>query len=135
LARSWVRPHLTRRRYPQRQDCWHVYYSDVQIGTIARRTGRPVDDEQFGWHSGFYPGIKPGQNRSSTAIDFDHARADFEAAWQRVLPTLTGANFQEWRDQRDWIAKKYAMWERGEMFPSQRPNSMMGCPCGARFDS
>jgi hypothetical protein len=59
----------------------------------------------------------------------------FEAAWQRVLPTLTGANFQEWRDQRDWIAKKYAMQERGEMFRSQRPNSMMGCPCGARFDS
>jgi hypothetical protein len=74
LARSWVSPHLTRRRYPERQDCWHVYYGDVQIGTIARRTGRPVDDEQFGWHSGFYPGMKPGQNRSSTAIDFDHAR-------------------------------------------------------------
>jgi hypothetical protein len=47
--------------------------------------------------------MKPGQNRRGTAIDFDHARADFETAWQRVLPTLTDANFQEWREQRDWI--------------------------------
>jgi hypothetical protein len=33
----------SRRRYPERQDCWHVYYGDVQVGTIARRAGCPVD--------------------------------------------------------------------------------------------
>ena len=27
------------------------------------------------------------------------------------------------------------MWKRGELLPSQKPNSMMGCPCGERFDS
>ena len=32
-------PELTRRHYPERQDCWHVYYGDVQVGTIAIRTG------------------------------------------------------------------------------------------------
>jgi hypothetical protein len=47
----------------------------------------------------------------------------------------TEADFQEWRDQRDWTARKYAMWERGEKMPSQIPTSMMGCPCGERFDS
>jgi hypothetical protein len=29
----------TRRRCPERQDCWHVCYRDVQVGTIAVRTG------------------------------------------------------------------------------------------------
>ena len=32
-------PTLTRRRYPERPDCWHVYYGDVHAGTIARRVG------------------------------------------------------------------------------------------------
>jgi hypothetical protein len=32
-------------------------------------------------------------------------------------------------------ARKYAMWERGELLPSQEPNSMMRCSCGERFDS
>ena len=35
-AESWAMPALTRRRYPERQDCRHVYYGDVQVGTIAR---------------------------------------------------------------------------------------------------
>ena len=34
-------PELTRRRYRERQDCWHVYYGDVHVGTIARRVGIP----------------------------------------------------------------------------------------------
>jgi hypothetical protein len=28
-------PALTRRRYPERQDCWRVYYGDVHVGAIA----------------------------------------------------------------------------------------------------
>jgi len=28
---------LTRRRYSERPDCWHVCYGDLQVGTIARR--------------------------------------------------------------------------------------------------
>jgi len=126
---------LTRRRYPERVDCWQIYYGDVCVGTVARRTGCPVDVDPWEWGCGFYPGTEPGQGESGTAVDFDQARAGFEAAWQRMLPTLTEANFQEWRDQRDWTAKKYAMWARGELMPSQRPNSMMTCPCGQRFDS
>ena len=34
-------PELTRRRYRERQDCWHVYHGDVHVGTIARRVGIP----------------------------------------------------------------------------------------------
>jgi hypothetical protein len=40
-----------------------------------------------------------------------------------------------WRDARDWTARKYAMWARGEKLPSQKPSSLMTCPCGVRFDS
>jgi hypothetical protein len=31
---------LTRRRYPERHDCWHFYFGDVHVGTIARRAWR-----------------------------------------------------------------------------------------------
>jgi hypothetical protein len=97
-------PTLTRRRYPERSDCWHVYFGDVHVGTIARRTGCPVDVDQWEWRCGFYPGIEPDGHQSDTAVDFDHARADFEATWRAILPTLTGADFQKWRYQRDATA-------------------------------
>jgi hypothetical protein len=31
-------PELTRRRYPERPDCWHVYYGDVHVGTTQRHS-------------------------------------------------------------------------------------------------
>jgi hypothetical protein len=34
------------------------------------------------------------------------ARADFEAAWQVFLANRTEADFEAWRDQRDWTARK-----------------------------
>jgi hypothetical protein len=49
-------PALTRRRYPERQDCWHVYFGDVHVGTIARRFGQPFDQEAWQWLCGFDPG-------------------------------------------------------------------------------
>jgi hypothetical protein len=39
-------PALTRRRSPDaREECWHVYYGDVQAGTIAIRAGIPYDED------------------------------------------------------------------------------------------
>jgi hypothetical protein len=32
-------PDLSRRRYTERPDCWHVYFGDVHVGTIACRVG------------------------------------------------------------------------------------------------
>ncbi len=49
--------------------------------------------------------------------------------------TMTEVAFQASRDQRDWIARKQAMWDRSEKLPSQQPPSLMRCPCGATFDS
>jgi hypothetical protein len=129
-------PDLTRRRDPEaHQKTWHVYYGEVHVGVIGERAGVPVDVDQWGWSCGFYPGTKPGESLGGTAATFDQARADFEAAWHQFLPKRTETDFQAWRDQRDWTARKYAMWERGEKFPSQVPNTMMRCPCGERFDS
>jgi hypothetical protein len=48
------------------------------------------------------------------------ARADFEVEWQRFSVRRTPADHQAWRDQRDWTARKYAMWERVERLPSQQ---------------
>jgi hypothetical protein len=96
---------------------------------------RSVDVDQWGWILGFYPGTEVGEYRDGTAETFDLARADFDAAWKALLPTLTEAHFLRRRDARDWTAKKYAMWERGELLPSQKLNSWMGCPRGERSDS
>jgi hypothetical protein len=126
---------LTRRRYPEGHDCWHVYYADVQVGTIARRAGVPVDVDQWGWICGFYPGSEPGEYLSGTGVAFDEARADFEAAWRVFSVRRTEADYQAWRDNRDWHVRKRAMWAAGEPLPSQKPNSMMRCPCGETFDS
>jgi hypothetical protein len=112
-------PALTRRRYPERQDCWHVYFCDVRVGTIARRTGCPVDVDQWSWQCGFYPGSDRGEYLGGTAASFDQARADFEKAWRAFSAKRTPADYQAWRDARDWTEQKYAMWELGERMPSQ----------------
>lgn len=46
---------LTRRRDPDRQEAWLIYYGDVHVGTIAVRTGIPHDQPAWGWRCGFYP--------------------------------------------------------------------------------
>ena len=113
-------PMLTRRRYPERTDCWHIYFGDVHVGTIARRVGQPHDQDPRQWLCGFYPGSNPGEQTGGTAPTFDQARADFEVAWREFSVKRTEADYQAWRDQRDWTARKYAMWARGERFPSQQ---------------
>jgi hypothetical protein len=127
-------PALTRRRYPERQDCWHVFYGDVQIGTIARRVGCPVDVDQWQWICGFCPGMDPGQYQDGTVPTFEDARADSEAAWRR-LPTRTEADFQAWRDQRDWSVWKYAMRDRGLRLPTEFADGRGRCFCGAVIDT
>ena len=42
-------PALTRRRYTEyRDECWHIYYGDVHVGTIAILTGIPHDEDPWG---------------------------------------------------------------------------------------
>jgi hypothetical protein len=129
-------PELTRRRSNDaREECWHIYCGDVRVGTIAILPGAPHDGERWGWNCGFYPGAEPGEHTGGSAMTFEAARSDFDAAWHRFASRRTEADFQAWRDHRDAMARKYEMRERGERFASEIPNSMMRCPCGEMFDS
>jgi hypothetical protein len=95
----------------------------------------PVNVPQWRWDCGFYPPSHGGRTSSSYASSFGQARSDFEAAWQDYLSRCTEADFVEYQREPDWTALKYAMWERGERMPSQTPNPIMPCPCGATFNS
>ena len=129
-------PQLTRRRSPDApEECWHVFYGDVRVGVIALRTDMPPGEDPWGWSCGFYPGAHPRECTDGTAATFDEARAEFEDAWRVFLSRRTEADLQAWRDQRDWTTRKYAMWQAGERLSSQKPSSLMKCPCGQVFDS
>jgi hypothetical protein len=125
---------LTRRRDPHLPDCWRIHYGDVQVGTVAKAIGTNAA-ESWRWSCGFYPGSNPGEHRNGTASSLEEARLAFEAAWDEYLLKRTEADFQAWRDQRDWTERKYAMWERGDRLPAQSPSSLMRCVCGETFDS
>jgi hypothetical protein len=137
-SRKADRPPAGCRATDTREECWHVFYDDVRVGSIAIRTGNPHDPWE--WHCGFYPGSNPGEQQNGTAATFDEARADFERAWQAFLSKRTEADFQAWRDQRDWTARKYALWDAGKRLepPSYGPGKpcsrFMKCPCGEVFD-
>ena len=89
----------------------------MHVGTIARAVGTPNAETQWNWSCGFYPGSKPGEQRGGAATTFDQARADFESAWLVFSSRRTEADYQAWRDHRDWTARKYAMLDRGEKVP------------------
>ena len=126
-------PTLTRRRYHERPDCWHIYFGDVNIGTIAR-VGLPHDRAPWEWICGFYPGSEPGEYRNGMAETFDRARAAFEQAWQVFLSKRTEADFQAWRDHRDRTAWKHAMRDAGCKLPTQVSSGQSRCFCGALID-
>jgi hypothetical protein len=49
-----TRTPLTRRRDPNRADCWLIYTGDLHVGTIARRAGQPHDQDPWQWLCGFF---------------------------------------------------------------------------------
>ena len=106
---------LTRRRdHDRREECWQIYYGDIHAGAITERVGNPHNTERWEWRCGFYPGSNPGEHQSGTAASFDEARADLKRAWKIFLSKRTEADFRKWRDQRDWTARKYALWDAGK---------------------
>jgi hypothetical protein len=73
------------------------------------RTGNPWNTPSWEWRCGFYPGSDPGECRAGVAPTFDQARADFEAAWRVFSARRTEADYQVWRDQREWTERKCAI--------------------------
>jgi hypothetical protein len=129
-------PALTRRREPDRhQECWHVFYGDVHVGSITERAGVPKDVDPWGWSCGFYPAMNRGLRADGIAATFDKARAAFAVAWDAYLSSCTEDDFVEYRRQRTWTTWKYAMQERGCRLPTQMPELRSRCFCGAAIDS
>jgi hypothetical protein len=125
---------LTRRsdKDPQRGG-WFIYFGDVQVGHIGMRVGVPVGENQWGWHSGFYPGCDPGQATDGTGATFEEARAEFEQAWNRLLPTRTEAHFELRRQHRDLTAWKYRMHDEHLKLPTETKTDRARCFCGAEI--
>jgi hypothetical protein len=57
-------------------------------------------------------GVKARRADMGQRASFDLARDGFEKAWRVFSSRRTEAAYQAWRDQRDWTARKYAMWDR-----------------------
>jgi hypothetical protein len=86
-------PTLVRRRAKDtHQECWHIFYGDVHVGAIIERAGVPHDVDQWGWTCGFYPVTHRREHAHGTAVSFEQARADFEAAWAEYLPRCAPAD-------------------------------------------
>lgn len=125
-------PLLTRRRSKDdpHRETWLIYFGDVRIGAIGLRAGVPNSAPQWGWSCGFYPGIDPGEHRSGIAETFDQARADFQAAWGKLVGTRMEADFEAWRRERDWTTWKDQMHDLALPLPTQRPEGIARCFCG-----
>ena len=92
---------------------------DIHAGSIAKAAGTPNAAVAWKWSCGFFPGSKPGEIKSGTADTFEEARAAFEKAWHIFASTRTPSDFQQWRDQRDWTANKYAALDAGKPVPKR----------------
>ncbi|MFB6418989.1 hypothetical protein [Bradyrhizobium tunisiense] len=112
------------RRPDGSHDGWHVYFGDVRIGQIGRRSGVPNHTDQWGWIIGFHPGTST--RLAGSAPSFEAAREQFETAWSRPAPTLTADNSEAWRRNRDFRAWKHRMWGTGCQLPTQNTDGPRG---------
>ena len=99
---------LTRRRDTSRnEETWLIFLEDVHIGTIGRRAGVPTDAEQWGWRCGISgsPRIEAPAPRARLQTSIE-ARSQFEAAWRKLRPAYTDADFADYRRARAWTAWK-----------------------------
>jgi hypothetical protein len=76
-----------------------------------------------------------GEREDGIAPDFFKARADFGAAWSRLLPKITDADLTEYRRERAHTAWKYKMWETGCKLPTQVASGRSQCYCGVEIDN
>jgi hypothetical protein len=60
---------------------------------LASALDVPVSVDQWVWACGFY---SMGAREDGTSPNFLKARADFEAAWLRLLPKITEADLVEY---------------------------------------
>jgi hypothetical protein len=71
------------------------------------------------WSAGFYPGSKHGEIKHGTSDTLEETRAAFEKAWQLFASTRPESDYQDWREQREWTARKYAVRDNDQPVPRQ----------------
>jgi hypothetical protein len=111
-------PELTRRGSPDAPDeCWHVFYGDVRVGTIALRTGMPPGKVLGAGHAASIPAAIPANARTAPRPRSPRPAPTSRQRGGYFCQNRTEADFQAWRDQRDWTAEKYRRFDRGERMP------------------
>ena len=127
-------PALTRRRDPtSSQENWCVYFGDIRVGSISRCVGNPNAAPKWQWRMGFYPGVEPGDQQAGAAPTFEAARAEFEAAWKRLLPKLSAEDLAAYRRSRAFHEWKSMMWDPGCRMPTQVTDGRSRCFCGTEI--
>ncbi len=107
-------PEMIRRRvHSSPHECWHIYYGDIHVGTIAERTGLPNAVDRWSWSCGFYPLTHRGLKITGMSANLFRAWAAFDDAWDEYLPLCNERVFTEHRRKRVWTAWKQRMWNAG----------------------
>ncbi len=128
-------PELIRRRiHESPHECWHVYYGDVHVGTMAERTDLPNAVDRWSWSCGFYPLTHRGLKITGTSANLFQAWAAFEDAWEEYLPLCNERVLTEHRRKRVWTAWKERMWNAGCRMPIQNEDGRSTCYCGVAID-
>jgi hypothetical protein len=73
----------------------------------------------WNWSAGFYPGSGPGEIRCGNAGTFEEAEAKFKTAWLKFAASRSQDDFEEWREQQEWTARKYAARDVGLRCPKR----------------
>lgn len=67
---------------------------------VGRRAGVPTDAEQCGWRCCIPSGSQCGVCSEGTGTDFAEAISQFDAAWRKLRPNYTDADFADYRRAR-----------------------------------
>jgi hypothetical protein len=95
----------------------------VRVGFTTERSGNPYRTDRFALAMWDLPRQRAGRGSRRYSRHLRRSKAAFEAAWCDYLPPRTEADFDEWRNDRDGTAQKYAMWDAGKQLepPSYGP--------------
>jgi hypothetical protein len=122
-------PELTRRRDQDRdQENWLIYFGDVGVGHIGHRAAVPYDAPLMGLGLRLLSGHETRRTPHRHRRDIRGGARQFRASMRAA--TRTEADYQAWRDQRDWTAWKYRMHDAHLPLPTQRRESITRCFCG-----
>jgi len=84
-------------------------------GRLPSASGDPHDTDPWEWSCGFYPGSRIQANIGPTPPRRSNKPAPIsKRAWHVFLSNRTEADFQAWRDERDWTERKNALWDAGK---------------------